>query len=514
MRRFITLIVAITLVGCAPAAEEQDKCCAPTEEDLCCSPDTEEDQNNPEDVLSFAVGAGQGYRPAVSAQEDLTADGYEEIVIGHAGSVDDRRQIFVLSAREDHLVDITDRFEGLDTLRLAAPLAVAGRFGGTGLDLAIFEREGRSGLELEDHVGAQGGFVSEFAPVLFLSNEAGEFRQSSRLADAVYERRVRWGDQRCGTPYEAVWVWDPNAGDPPGVGNWVEAPGCDLYKVGDDLVPTLHGSELHVKAVSAAGDITGDGLDEIVAETGGGWATIGLPSKKLFVFSGDDVAEDAVADHILDGPSDAGWRHYQNLVVDINDDGAADIIMGRLGNFDDRPESAFFRSNRNKVLINSGDGTFEHAIELPDPHDFFSADEQDFVYVTRVDAIIAADLNASGRIDLILVHTRGGTAVPDPPVQIQSGRWIQILLQTAAGDFEDVTGRWYPEQVYEDFSHGPGRVELFLAPDGTRELLIFGSHEQDTHRYRVEDRLIPMEHPALPVSMARLADGRWVEIHP
>jgi hypothetical protein len=73
-------------------------------------------------------------------------------------------------------------------------------------------------------------FVGSMVPLLYVNNKQGEWHASTLLGDAVRECRISWG------------------------------------------------AELHVKAVSA-GDVSGNGIFDIIAEAGGGWATAGDASK-------------------------------------------------------------------------------------------------------------------------------------------------------------------------------------------------------------------------------------------
>ncbi len=472
-------------------------------------------ESREDEVEAIANGT---YIPEIIAQGDLTGDGNDDIVVGHAGSPAHwyKGQIYVYSLSEEQPVDITSRFVGLPSEFAAIRAqAVIGDFNGDGLaDLAVFEKEGRGGLELSDHTGAQGAFVGASEPILFLQNETGTWEYSSGFGDAVLERRSEWGDERCGTPYESVSRWDPSAGDPPGVGTWVEAPGCDLYEEGDNLVSTLTGKELHIKYVSS-GDITGSGFDAVVAETGGGWATVNAPEAKMFVFLWDGTkfyvaGDEVLGGEVVDGPNSDGWRHHAHKLADVDGDGHLDLVLGRLSNVDS-PD--YVSTLRNKVVINDGQGRLKQVINLPDPVGFFPEDQAQYAYATRVDGIVVEDLNLDGLNDIILMHTRGGSNIEVSPIDDQSGRWLQVLIQSEDGFFEDATSQWLPDQS-PNSPGGSTRIELFSDGD-YREILVFDSNRSEPNRYVVDARELitkPLSFD-LKGSMARINRELWVEVY-
>ncbi len=287
--------------------------------------------------------------------------------------------------------------------------------------------------------------------------------------------------------------------------------GCDVFTAADNAINTLaiDGSELHVKAIDV-GDIDGDGDLDITAETGGGFGT----EFYLVAFINNGTGSfTASADRFpltaLKGPPTAGsglpcsapntlhgtWRHFAHHLVDLNGDGALDMVMTALRNV----RSGYNCDHGNlhsKIFINDGTGHFGASAELPDPEVFKpSAPPTNDNRTFNGQAIAYGDIVGSATPELVIVYTRStDSAALNSTDWASTGRYVQILMDVN-GTWEDVSLRFlggqdttlvsrYPRVMSSDpvlaailtHNHGDARrVELVdINGDGPKDIVVSG----------------------------------------
>ncbi|MEZ0307125.1 MAG: FG-GAP-like repeat-containing protein [Ramlibacter sp.] len=129
------------------------------------------------------------------------------------------------------------------------------------------------------------------------------------------------------------------------------------------------------------------------------------------------------------------YRYGFAEFVDINSDGLPDLFQGQI-----RDNDGTHLGQSSFVAVNSGSGFFPQAlrVRLPLP-DFYHG-------YTSVQAVVSFDIDRDGRNDLVLLHTRNddvsGSDVEPPWV----GTYIQVLVQTAAGQFVDQSAQRIGDQ--------------------------------------------------------------------
>ena len=324
----------------------------------------------------------------VLAVADLNGDGRDDILAGGReeytfyGAPEDRftktlLHVFVGNG-DGTLRHASELVEG--TIEARHPVVVADDFNGDGRpDLAVFDAGVYVG---EEHLGYGN------PPQLFLSGQDGVLRPSTALADAV---RIE------------------HEHDPP--------------------VKISSPSDLHLKTATS-GDIDNDGDIDLWVESTGG-ANFG---GHFMVNNGDGTFTadpDLAIYQLRHNPSPEFWRHNSGHLVDRDNDGDLDLVLGQM-----RGTASDTTNQFSIVLLNDGTGYYPSRIELPHP-----AFNQGF---TVVHALTHFDVNGDGFQDLLLMHQRNDDALPD--VIPFTGRYIQVLINRDGASFGDETPTWMGDQ--------------------------------------------------------------------
>lgn len=194
----------------------------------------------------------------------------------------------------------------------------------------------------------------------------------------------------------------------------------------------------------ASQDITGDGLPEVLLTSmGDQWLMYnrGDHYEAAPYETGATATRPFLGD---DGRPSTGW-HAQ--FADVDNDGVEDLFIAK-GNVDQMPGLA--TEDPNNLLMGRADGTFVEA-----------AGEAGIATMARSRGAGLADLNADGRLDLVVVNRRAPLEVWQNATP-GTGHWLEVTLQQPGGN-----------------SRAVGAVIELRRPDGTvvaREVTVGGGH--------------------------------------
>ena len=126
-----------------------------------------------------------------------------------------------------------------------------------------------------------------------------------------------------------------------------------------------------------------------------------------------------------------GWYHLLGHLVDLDNDGDLDLVLGQ--NRDIHPATV---NQFSIVLINDGTGNYPARIELPRP-----AFNEGY---TSISGQTHFDIIGDGFPDLLMVHPRNDDALPN--VVPFTGRYVQVLANRGGTSFADETTIWMGDQ--------------------------------------------------------------------
>jgi len=388
----------------------------------------------------------------VLAKIDLNNDGLDDLLMGgnQPGSNNKSKVEVLISNGDGTLTEQSNQLLS-EPVWMHNPKAITGDFNGDSLiDVIAFDiGDGDLGQN------SSGGYIGD-RPYVFTQSKAGKLVVSDSLANA--------------------------------------------YKA------QLGSSSMHIKDVTA-GDIDNDGDLDLFVESGGGYNQIIShflmnDGKGNFTVNSND----RLNDDILNGGSahDGFWRYASHKLVDMNNDGALDLVMGRLKRRMNTQEY-----NHNKIVFNDGTGRFPNSniLDLPivDWNDNY----------TYVKSMIVTDLNRDGAMDLILSHERDN--VDSDPSIGNTGRYLQFLINSCNGEFIDETDDRLGDQSnttvastvdYNSVNNAPKPMILIdVNNDSIEDLVMAGTGPIGSHAPYVYigqgDGFFEMQDPLL------ITNGSW-----
>ncbi len=183
----------------------------------------------------------------------------------------------------------------------------------------------------------------------------------------------------------------------------------------------------------SAGDVNGDGFLDVLVNT-----TSGIDLGNA-LYLNDGTGRFVLRQDLIPHPR-SGGSYLTNLssgMVDVNGDGAPDLILGRW--------EAGHSVSASQVLLNDGTGNFTKFAPIPLP-----------ASVVPLEAILdvkGIDINGDGRTDLMLSITHGGgSATANDGITYYKTAYIQLLVNQGNGKFTDETATRLPASVQDAFA--------------------------------------------------------------
>ncbi|HSL63974.1 MAG TPA: VCBS repeat-containing protein, partial [Gaiellaceae bacterium] len=214
---------------------------------------------------------------------------------------------------------------------------------------------------------------------------------------------------------------------------------------------------------AAAGDVDGDGdLDLFVGNIGGDVGGSGSCCD-VQIWLNDGRGAFAVAADRLPPKLGTVDVYLSSAFTDVDGDRDADLVLAG-GHGCALPNHT--QRNDQQVLLNDGRGFFRI---LPG-----ALPQKPFGIAGEGQAVVPADLDRDGRVDLLLAYTSARQRAPDDCVSnFVFGRYVQVLMGNGDGTFRDETASRLPQPDLHGASRafylaldlddldGDGRPELF-----------------------------------------------------
>ncbi len=198
-----------------------------------------------------------------------------------------------------------------------------------------------------------------------------------------------------------------------------------------DISATLVQQTAQNHALSA-GDVNGDGFIDVLVNT------LDLGNQ---LYLNDGTGHFVLRQDLIPHPM-SGASYLTNLssgIVDVNGDGAPDLILGRW--------DAGHSASASQVLLNDGTGNFTRLAPITLP--------ASTVPLENVLDVKGIDINGDGRTDLMLSITHGGwsaTSIDGNTYYMTA--YIQLLVNQGNGNFTDETATRLPASVQDAFGQG------------------------------------------------------------
>ena len=311
------------------------------------------------DVTMVGEAVNEELGCSVSTAGDVNDDGYSDVIIGAKGysSSTGKAQIFLGGSSMDNIADVTMTGENVSNL-FGVQVSSARDVNGDGFDDVIVSAVGHNSGTGRAYVYYGGATMNNVADVIMTGENLSDyFGNSVSVAGDVN-----------GDGYSDVTVGAPGYnGD---YGRCYIFYGSPVMNNASDVI--MNGeftSEYFGESVSGAGDVNGDGFDDVIVGASGYNNYTG----RGYIFYGSPAMNN-VADVTMTGENSYDYFGFSvSDAGDVNADGKDDVIAGAIGNNSGAGKayiylSSFPDNRKNLFLFGAIQGMYDPVLdtEVPD----------------------------------------------------------------------------------------------------------------------------------------------------
>lgn len=269
--------------------------------------------NNVADIIMTGESVQNFFGESVSGAGDVNNDGYDDVIVGSKGfsSYVGRAYVFFGGAAMNNTADVLMTGENVNN-QFGFAVSSAGDVNGDGYDDVIIGAPGYNNDPGRAYIYYGSSSMNNVADIIMSDGYA-----NSNFGSAVSSA----GDVN-GDGYKDVIIGAYNYNNNTGRA-YIYYGNVAMNNVADVTMTGENADDSFGAAVSSAGDVNGDGHDDIIV----GAQNYNNYKGRSYIFFGSSVMNN-VADLIMDGEPDDSFGNAVSDAGDINGDGYDDVIVG------------------------------------------------------------------------------------------------------------------------------------------------------------------------------------------
>lgn len=271
--------------------------------------------NNTADVILTGAAINNSFARSASGAGDVNGDGYADVIVGAYGYSTSlgRAYIYFGGSSMNNVADVTMTGEAASSL-FGWAVSGAGDVNGDGFADVLVGANGFNSSTGKAYIFFGGSSMNSVADVVFNGEAAGNIFSSS-VSNA--------GDVN-GDGYSDILIGADQYGSNAGRA-YVYYGGAVMNNTADVVMTGTAAAGRFGRTVAFAGDLNGDSYSDIAVAS---WKNDGIDSGKVYVFFGG-ASMDNIADAVIYGETyyeSLGWS--LSTAGDVNGDGYDDLIAG------------------------------------------------------------------------------------------------------------------------------------------------------------------------------------------